>query len=155
MPKKKTKAADKNQPSLYGEVDELYNLLSAHESADKEAVEGARKRVTNAEEHATEMEAQLFNTRKAMKIVERRRDELRPKPVKVEQKKAPAPTGAFAGSLMPKPKKTTKEKVEAVVEKVRKETPGAKGRIEGKRPKPEGKPPKATKAPPKKDEKKK
>lgn len=102
MPKKKTTKADEKQPSLYGEVDELYNLLSAHESADNAALEAAKKRVTSAREHQTEMEAQLFNTRKAMKIVERRRDELRPKPLKVEKKGAAGAKGRIEGKR-PKP----------------------------------------------------
>lgn len=82
MPTKKTTKADEKQPSLYGEVDELYNLLSGHESADKAAVTGAQKRVENAEENLVEAKAQLANTQKAMSIVERRREELKPKPKK-------------------------------------------------------------------------
>lgn len=134
MPKKKETKTDKDQPSLYGEVDELYNLLSAHESADKEAVDAARKRVINAEEHYDETKAQLANTQKAMSIVERRRDELKPKAKKKQ---------AEAGGKIEREKDWPTPQ----------EQPGAKGRIEGKRPQPKGKAPKATPPPPKSDAK--
>ena len=91
MKTKKQTQPDKDQPTLYGDVDELYSLLSAHESADKEMVEGAQKRVTNAKENLLEMEAQLANTQKAMSIVERRRDELKPEKKKEDKKQPRAP----------------------------------------------------------------
>ena len=103
MPKKKETKTDKDQPSLYGEVDELYNLLSAHESADKEAVDAARKRVINAEEHYDETKAQLANTQKAMSIVERRRDELKPKAKKKQPQEQLGAKGRIEGKR-PQPK---------------------------------------------------
>lgn len=142
MKTKKQTQPDKKQPSLYGDVDELYNLLSAHESADKEAVDGAQKRVTNAKENLLEVEAQLDNTQRAMSIVERRLEELKPKGKKTVEEKV----------------EETKEKVSKKIakeEKKKKEAAQRKARLTGKRDKPEGDAPEPTPPPPESNVKKK